>query len=393
MSSYTLDDIFKDDADGLLDSKPIINSHRTENERLVESFLEINDFIEKNKREPSYDTESIKEYTLASRLSGIRADQSKIKLLLDFDDFTLLDLEKGQVTSVEGILEDDDFGLLNNDNESIFRFRHVPQIDRESTDFVARRNPIKDFSKYEPMFKKVHEELKTGKRSIHDYYSEDQLLEGHFYIANGIIFLLEKVKITRVDHYKSDGTRVRRDGRTRCVFENGLYSNMLFRSVSKLLYSDGKIITTPGESLLDSIENISTEDIEEGYIYILKSLSSHPDLKRYGELYKIGYSKGDVRERISNSDRESAYLMDQIELVKVYRCYNLNPQKLEHILHVFFREVQLLIDIYDDKGSRHSPREWFAVPLEVIEKAVRIIISGDILDYRYDGQAQKIVSK
>ena len=49
--------------------------------------------------------------------------------------------------------------------------------------------------------------------------------------------------------------------------------------------------------------------------------------------------------------------------------------------------------IFDKNGARHTPREWFIVPLEVIEEAVEFIISGEIIDYRYDVERQTIVGK
>lgn len=33
-----------------------------------------------------------------------------------------------------------------------------------------------------------------------------------YYVHNGVLFLLEKIQITKKEHYKEDGTRVREDG-------------------------------------------------------------------------------------------------------------------------------------------------------------------------------------
>ena len=48
-----LDDIFKDDRFGLLNSKQNTSNIRSDEDRLIEAFAEINHFVEKNKREPS----------------------------------------------------------------------------------------------------------------------------------------------------------------------------------------------------------------------------------------------------------------------------------------------------------------------------------------------------
>lgn len=392
MKKTTLEDIFKDDLEGLLESKPNQSTSRTDEDRLVDSFLEINRFVEKHDREPIIGSDDLKEHTLASRLKGIREDDEKIKTLIDLDEHLLLNTEKKEINSVEDILDDDDFGLLESYKESIFEIKNVPIVDRDSTDFVARRKPVKDFSKYESVFKRIHEDIKDGTRKIQKYSNEDQLKEGSFYIAGGIIFLFESFKLTRFDHYKPDGTRVRRDGRTKCVFENGLYSNMLLRSVSKLLHSsNGKVITNPGESLFDQ-KIINNEDSETGYIYILKSLSKDPQINEIQDLYKIGYSEVKVEERIKNAENDPTYLMSDVRIIKAYKCFNLNPQKMEHLLHTFFGEARLLIDIYDKDGKRYTPREWFIAPLEIIDQAVRMVISGEIADYRYDQNTERIIS-
>ena len=53
----------------------------------------------------------------------------------------------------------------------------------------------------------------------------------------------------------------------------------------------------------------------------------------------------------------------------------------------------LNIDVYDSKGHRHSPREWFIAPLKAIEQAVTLLDSGEIINYRYDKENEVIVKK
>ncbi|NYR27022.1 GIY-YIG nuclease family protein, partial [Escherichia coli] len=82
-----------------------------------------------------------------------------------------------------------------------------------------------------------------------------------------------------------------------------------------------------------------------------------------------------------------------VSIVTVFECYNMNPQRLEQLLHRFFGSACLNIDIYDDKGRRHVPREWFIAPLEIIEQAIHFVISGDIIHYKYDQNKQIIVNR
>ena len=65
------------------------------------------------------------------------------------------------------------------------------------------------------------------------------------------------------------------------------------------------------------------------------------------------------------------------------------------LLHTFFAESCLNLDVFDREGKRHIPREWFIVPLHVIETAVQLLISGEIVNYRYryDSQQQEIAGK
>jgi hypothetical protein len=70
----TLDDIFNEDDFGLLDSNEKKSVIKTDEDRLLESFEEINSFFEKNKREPS---NSIAEYSLLARLKEFRNNENK----------------------------------------------------------------------------------------------------------------------------------------------------------------------------------------------------------------------------------------------------------------------------------------------------------------------------
>ena len=68
----------------------------------------------------------------------------------------------------------------------------------------------------------------------------------------------------------------------------------------------------------------------------------------------------------------------------------MNPQKVEKLLHQFFANACLNLDVYDSDGKRHMPREWFIAPLAVIERAVSKIADGSIVEYQYDPKAQEI---
>jgi len=391
-----LQEIFENDPLGLLNIKPSTSPARNEDERLVASFEEINDFFEKNNREPAQGG-GIQEHQLYSRLKSLRESPTKTEMLKDHDKHGLLNYEQKQITSLDDILNDDSLGLLDDDSEGLFEFKHIKKQDeRASADFVAKRKPCKDFDKYEPIFKEVQKDLSGSKRKLIPF-KEENLREGDFYVHNGVLLFLEGVDFEEeVQQFKS-GRRLRKDGRTRIIFENGTESNMLYRSLYKALLANGKVVSENidkvNEKFIEKFSNITDEDKEAGFIYILKSKSDKQEIREIQHLYKIGFSKIAVEERIKNASQEPTYLMADVRIVMAYKCYNMNPQKLEQLLHNFFGNSCLNIDVFDKDGNRHTPREWFIAPLDIIEQAIHLIISGEIVEYRYDSQDERIVGR
>jgi len=391
-----LKEIFENDPFGLLIVKPKKSAARTSDERLAASFDEINDFIENNEREPKPDPTNISEYKLYSTLKGLRENEEKMKALEPQDKYGLLNIEKKEINSLDDILGDDSLDILGDDAEGLFTFKHTPKdYERAKADFVGKRFKCKDFDNYEHLFKEVQDDLALGKRKLVDF-KEPNLREGSYYIYNGVLFLLESINYDREDRYKEDGTRVRRDGRTRCVFENGTESNILMRSVEKNLYKNGKVVTQNVDKVIEEFTEtfggITNEDKETGHIYVLTSQSEKEDIASLENLHKIGYSSTSVQERIKNAENEPTYLMAPVKIESSWTCYNMNAQKFESLIHRFFGHTCLEIDVFDNNGIRHTPREWFIIPLESVEQAISLIISGEIVNYKYD-KVNKVIIK
>ncbi len=311
--------------------------------------------------------------------------------------YDMLLAELKQYNSLDDVLNDDTLGLLDDDSEGLFDLTHVrKQDERANADFVAHRKPCKDFSKYEPIFKEVQNDLTNKKRNLIEF-KQDHLRAGDFYVHNGILLFLEKVDYEKQNIPYKSGSRVRKDGRTRVIFENGTESNMLYRSLYKALLANGKAVSENvdkvNEKFIEKFSTLNEEDVAAGFIYILKSKSEKREIKEIQNLFKIGYSKIAVEERIKNANQEPTYLMADVRIVMAYRCYNLNPQKLEQLLHNFFGSSCLNIDVFDNDGNRHTPREWFIAPLNIIEQAVHFIITGEIVKYRYDSAQEQIISR
>ncbi|MFI1743250.1 GIY-YIG nuclease family protein [Thalassobellus sediminis] len=395
----TLEDIFNDDEFGILDSKPQNSNAKTEDERLIESFQEINAFFETNNREPKSNVMPVSEHKLGGRLKALRNDAKKVEILKLYDYHNLLNI-KEEVKSVADILKDDDLGILDTDETlSIFKLKNVPSsTERADSDFVAQRTAMKDkeFLPYEAMFKDVHKQLRERKISLKRFRNpEKNLKKGNYYVLDGVLLYLEEIDLSRTLEDEPVSDKNRKDGRTRIIFENGTLSNMLYRSIGKQLLENGHLVTKTevetAKELFDNVNSVSEEDLETGWIYILKSKSTHKEISSLKNLYKIGYSTVPVPERIKNASKEPTYLMAEVDIIASYKTYNLNAQKFEQLIHRFFAEVCLNVDIHDDKGRRITPREWFVVPLTIIDKVIQLILSGDIVNYKYNAEINQLI--
>lgn len=386
-----LKDVFDSDEFNLLNVDSTDKTTvKEEDQRLIDSFQEISDFYETNDRPPS--KSGILEFKLFSRLESIKKSASKVKTLLPFDFYNLLDSGKTKSVEPYEIIQNDPLNILADSDEdlSIYEMKNVPKSNRIRPDYMSRRKVCQNFSDYESIFESIHEDLEKRKRRL-IRFDPNSLVNGNFYVLNGVVLLVEKINIQNKTTNFNSGERERIDGRTKCIFDNGTESDMLFRSLVKALQIDGfgisELIDNQGET------TINENDEEHGYIYILKSKSMVQSIRAIPNLYKIGYSTGDVTKRIRNAKTEPTYLMAEVELISAYRCYNMNTSTLESKLHAFFDDVRLNIEIIDLEGKAHKPREWFEVPIDVIEETVNLIVKEEIEEYYYDSELNQIIIK
>lgn len=379
MDRKDLLDLINDDDLGLLDiekkASPI-----TADDRLVESFMEINEFFSQHNAEPKTGGD-IHEHKLASRLKHIRENKGQRDLLGKYDTHDLLKTETKDLNTVSDIFEDDDLDLLSIEDNSVFDIRHVPEIkrDRSDPDFVAQREVCIDFDKYEYLFTQVQRELKEGTKKLATFV-ESEMKQGDFFVLSGVLIYLEKID----DPYRGNSQKINR--RTRCIYENGTESNILLRSLGKRLSEAGYAIQDNSGAA-----NIEDGDSETGYIYVLKSLSENPRIANTRNLFKIGFSTTSVEERIKNAQQDPTYLMAPVSVVATYRCFNMNPQRFERLIHRFFNDSCLDIEVTDNTGRSYVPKEWFIAPIVVINEAIELIIKGEIVNYSYDRVTGTIV--
>lgn len=131
--------------------------------------------------------------------------------------------------------------------------------------------------------------------------------------------------------------------------------------------------------------DLALQGVETGTIYVLRSNSIHPYFAQHRDLiHKIGVTGGDVSARVSNAKADPTFLFADVEVVATYRLININRAKLEALLHRFFAGARLDVEIPDRFGRAVKPREWFLVPLHVIDEVVARIKDRSVMDYVYN---------
>lgn len=383
-----LQQIIDEDEYGLLYIKPIVRP-QTEEERTVMKFEEINRFIKDHNAEPANNPDDIMEKQLYFRLKSIRENPELSSKLKGIDIYNLLpeQMLQSEPATLEDIMNSDDFGMLDTDPEhDIFTIKHGKPVNRTvgTFDHVAKQKKCKDFDKFEHLFKSCQDDLKNNKRRLLKFANEASIKPGAFFVLRGMLLYIDTVGDFSYRNH-------RQQARTRCIYENGTESDILRNSLAKTMYSEGQIVSENVDDTLKTMAGITEEDESNGSIYILKSLSKDPQVKAIENLYKIGWSSTSVEDRIKNAINEPTYLMAKVKIVETYKTFNVNAQKFEDLLHKFFKPAQVLIDVIDNNGTRCSPKEWFDVPLGMIQQAIALLISGDIVNYKYDPETQSIV--
>ncbi|MBN9607201.1 MAG: GIY-YIG nuclease family protein [Actinomycetales bacterium] len=373
MSDNDFQIIFDSDEDGLLDT-PEKAPKLSSSDRLERSFIEIVEFYREHERPPRSDTPEIAERKLGARLDGILANDDKIAALKHLDEFELL-AEPEAPASLEDLLEGDDLGLLHDDS-GLLDTSDLPQRKGpEASVDSAQRVRAEDFEQFEPLFQQKHAELAEGTARLVSFPGLRHITEGSFFVLNGVMLFIADVGETE---YKETTVRANRRERLRVIFENGTESSMYRQSLGiRMGEGDGQAVVAA------TFESVLADDVETGYIYVLRSLSDDPQVASVPDLYKIGFSRGSVEKRIAQAHLQATYLFAPVEIVATYRTYNIKTSALEHLLHRVFSDVRLDVQI-GRAGQPYEASEWYSVPLPIIDEAVDLIVSGEIVNYEYD---------
>jgi len=364
-------------------------------ERIIAGFEDILRFHEAHQRAPQHGEErDIFERLYAVRLDQLRKLPEAHALLAELDKPGLLSGAPATRIDVNEMDEDAllaELGVSSDpsDHTDITVLRHVRSLaERQVAEEIADRTPCEDFDKFQPLFERAERELSAGIRKAIQFKGEASVDRGNFFIVGGqFAYVAEKGE----EFETSSGQP---DARLRLIYGNGTESNLLQRSLQRALTQDGngRRLSDPDAGPLfgDAAE---PDDIESGTIYVLRSLSKHPFVSEHRTLiHKIGVTGGKVETRIADAENQATYLLAPVEIVAQYKLHNLNRTKLENIFHRLFSTVQLDLTIEDRFGKPVKPREWFVVPLHVIDDAVERIRDGTITELVYDPQTARLVS-
>jgi hypothetical protein len=394
VAKRNLDDIFENDPLGLLDVKVSKSSKLSEEAIYYGTFQEILHFLDKNGREPSIESENIHEAKLAARLEKIRSSSEAKSSLEPFDSSGILHSvsmnkkSKQTLSTIDEVLS----SSLLEDEDDIFNFKHVTVDTKKqsSSDDMAKRTKCLDFEKFESLFKRIQLELDSGIRRTEKIEGIADIKSGQAFVLYGLIAYVAEIG------EKKERRKGHHNARMRVIYSNGMESNILLRSFGAALYKDSaaRAITGSSDGSMFDTVNEDTGLYKTGVIYVLRSKSEQPEVKKHQSyLHKIGVTKSDVKRRVANAAKDPTYLLADVEIVAEYTLHNMNPNATEKLLHAFFRDAQADIKIPDRFGSLVQPKEWFFLPLELIKQAVRLLNDGTIADFRYDSKAIEIVRR
>ncbi|MDB4271770.1 GIY-YIG nuclease family protein [Akkermansiaceae bacterium] len=366
-----------------------VAKYSKEEERIIAGFEEIQRFVEEHDRVPQHgEDRDIFERLYAARLDRLVEHTSCSDLLQAMDHQGILEpKKKGDVDPVVESLDDDELlaalGVEAEPNpiEELKYVRTSKEI--RAAEEVAQREPCLDFEQYKPLFEQVQADLKAGARQSIPCKDKSAIEVGDLFIVSGQnAYVANESEKFRDQNGKTDR-------RLRVIFSNGTESKMLFRSFQKRLWEDvtARRIVTPSDVGALFSNELVDEDKASGVIYILRSLSEEPFIKEHQELiHKIGFTKGSIERRIADAENQPTYLLAGVEVVKTYSLYNVDANKLENLFHRFFATAKLDIELKDRFGKPYKPREWFLVPLEVIQDAVNRLMDGTLVDFFYNSE-------
>lgn len=377
-------------SDPLLADVTAPRKQATSSDRLIAGFQEILAFYEANGRLPEDTTE---EASLFHKWTGLLKSEKKIERCRPFDDLGILPqplqtVEEPQTEYHRELTEEEQFEEILNDplladiedgvDLGLF---DVPEYMRQrlearkEAEYIGKRRPCEDFDNFADGFKEIQQGLKSGKYKLIKF-SIKRLKVGSYFVEDGMIGYLAAFDDEGINRHGD------RDGRTRVIYENGVESDIKYKTIAKNLSVTGYSVVDCSDLTDEDFQQgftLTDKDVESGTIYVLRSKSSRPEIAALKDLYKIGFTVTSVESRIANAKNEPTYLCADVEVVATWKVYNVKSSTFEALIHKLFAPVQLQVTV-----DGHWPKEWFIVPFKVIEEAIKFIIARKPIAYDAD---------
>jgi len=399
MADMTDDDILAELGVDLTPKK--VRARTPRDERIIAGFEDIVRFREEHGRAPQHgEGRDIFERLYAVRLDRLRAQADCRELLADMDVHGLLDGE----TMADAIDDLDDSALLAelgidvDASSDITHLRNVrSNADRQAAEEVAGAKRCEDFPTFKPVFDQVQADLDAGVRTTRLFVrdlgmSKADIKPGEFFIVGGQVAYVASMG-DPIEAPNGDT-----DARLRVIYSNGTESDLLLRSLQRALYKDegGRRITEPTAGpLFDEAAPAEVEPdlLPTGTLYVLRSRSIHPTIAAHRDLvHKIGITGGSIEARIAGAADDATYLLADVDVVATYKLYDVHRSRLEALIHRVLSKVRFDAEIPDRFGKPVRPREWFLVPLPIIDEIVARIADGTLAGMIYDPQSVALIS-
>lgn len=370
-------------------------------ERVIAGFEDIIRFREEHGRAPQHgEGRDIFERLYAVRLDRLRAQPEFHELLADLDAHGLLDGAASDATSVEALDDTDllaELGVEAQPEADITQLRNVrSNADRKAAEEIATAKRCEDFTSFKPLFDQVQADLDAGTRTTRPFVrdlgmSKAEIRPGEFFIVSGqLAYVADRGASIKAPNGETDA-------RLRVIYSNGTESDLLLRSFQRALYKDegGRRISelSAGPLFEERSEPAEEPDhLPTGTLYVLRSRSTHPTIAAHRELiHKIGITGGSVEARIAAAADDATFLLAGVDIVATYKLFDVNRPRLEQLIHRVLDSVRFDTEIPDRFGKMIRPREWFLVPLSVIDEIVSRIGDGTLAGSVYDRNAARLV--
>lgn len=230
------------------DEKPASGGRTHEEARVISGFEEITKFVDEHGRVPEHgEGRDIFERLYAVRLDRLKALVCFRPLLEPLDEHGLLGSAADQPAQEEEL---DDEALLDelemdadeDDAADLTKLKHVkPRAEVRAAEEIGERTRCEDFELFEPLFQAIRNDLQSGLRKTRRYARMAGIKQGEFFIVNGQMAYIADVGEEFETQYD------RRDSRLRVIYDNGMESDILLRSLQRALHRDetGRRITDP----------------------------------------------------------------------------------------------------------------------------------------------------